>query len=383
MVEGTTTAPNLLTEADLISLMDKHGIGTDATHAEHINTIKERGYIGEIQGGYLVPGSLGMGLVEGYESIKLPLAHPELRAELERDLKLICSGQKNPDLVLEEQVKKYKEVYKVITEKIQAIDATIGIRFNVTPQPAPVPAANASATNSIEEVFKCPKCDRYKMVLRNKRDNTGFYLNCQGKPNCDNVIFLSDLVKDIKVDASICPSCRANNKKVQIKFKQRNILALLNGSRIEDDNSYLSCFVCDSGLRSVLDIDESSVKKTVNRNPPNSSTSMNNNRSTNQSRPRNTTTTTTTTTSSGASLWGSNNTRTSSSINSSNANIPSNPARPSNTSSTGVGRQNNWNNNNSNWSNNTTVPARNNNTNNFNNHDDNVLCPSCNAPAVK
>lgn len=43
MQEGATTAPPLLTEADLIALMDKHGIGTDATHAEHINTIKERG----------------------------------------------------------------------------------------------------------------------------------------------------------------------------------------------------------------------------------------------------------------------------------------------------------------------------------------------------
>lgn len=43
MVEGSTSPPSLLTEADLISLMDKHGIGTDATHAEHINTIKTRG----------------------------------------------------------------------------------------------------------------------------------------------------------------------------------------------------------------------------------------------------------------------------------------------------------------------------------------------------
>lgn len=43
MQEGATTAPPLLTEADLIALMEKNGIGTDATHAEHINTIKERG----------------------------------------------------------------------------------------------------------------------------------------------------------------------------------------------------------------------------------------------------------------------------------------------------------------------------------------------------
>lgn len=42
MPEGSTSPPSLLTEADLIALMDKNDIGTDATHAEHINTIKQR-----------------------------------------------------------------------------------------------------------------------------------------------------------------------------------------------------------------------------------------------------------------------------------------------------------------------------------------------------
>lgn len=148
MVEGSTSPPSLLTEADLIALMDKHGIGTDATHAEHINTIKDRGekelifqilstitqminisgYIGQIDGGYLVPGTLGMGLVEGYDSVNLPLAYPELRAELERDLKLICTGERIPNEVLTEQIQKYKEAYKVITERIQSIDATLANR---------------------------------------------------------------------------------------------------------------------------------------------------------------------------------------------------------------------------------------------------------------
>jgi DNA topoisomerase-3 len=53
--EGSTSPPSLLTEADLIALMEKHGIGTDATHAEHIATIKERGYIGEVDR-HLIPG---------------------------------------------------------------------------------------------------------------------------------------------------------------------------------------------------------------------------------------------------------------------------------------------------------------------------------------
>ena len=39
--------------------------GTDATHAEHIETIKSRNYAGVQADGSFVPGELGMGLVEG------------------------------------------------------------------------------------------------------------------------------------------------------------------------------------------------------------------------------------------------------------------------------------------------------------------------------
>ncbi|TPP67304.1 DNA topoisomerase, partial [Fasciola gigantica] len=65
MLAGQTSPPPLLTEADLISLMERHGIGTDATHADHIETIKQRLYVGVEQAKFLVPGQLGMGLVEG------------------------------------------------------------------------------------------------------------------------------------------------------------------------------------------------------------------------------------------------------------------------------------------------------------------------------
>lgn len=69
-----------------------------------------------------------MGLVEGYDSVDLPLAYPELRAELEKDLKLICTGNRVPADVLNEQIEKYKEVYTVITARIQAMDTSLANR---------------------------------------------------------------------------------------------------------------------------------------------------------------------------------------------------------------------------------------------------------------
>ena len=87
IVKENTSPPNLLTEADLIALMDKHGIGTDATHADHIDTIKSRQYVGLRDGTHFIPGKLGIGLVMGYDNMGFRMSKPNLRAELESDLK--------------------------------------------------------------------------------------------------------------------------------------------------------------------------------------------------------------------------------------------------------------------------------------------------------
>jgi DNA topoisomerase-3 len=83
MIEGQTSPPSLLTEADLIALMDKNGIGTDATIHEHINKILEREYIIK-EGTFLKPSALGCALVEAYDTMSFDasLAKPFLRAQV-------------------------------------------------------------------------------------------------------------------------------------------------------------------------------------------------------------------------------------------------------------------------------------------------------------
>jgi len=122
---GETSPPNLLTEADLIALMDKHGIGTDATHAEHIETVKARQYIGVQEGDKLVPGLLGMALVDGYEAMQMAMqvAKPHLRAELEADLKRICEGTKAEDAVRTEHIAKWKEAFDTASTNMDKVEA--------------------------------------------------------------------------------------------------------------------------------------------------------------------------------------------------------------------------------------------------------------------
>ncbi|XP_016051963.1 PREDICTED: DNA topoisomerase 3-alpha isoform X2 [Miniopterus natalensis] len=165
MVDGETSPPQLLTEADLIALMEKHGIGTDATHAEHIETIKARMYVGLTPDKRFLPGHLGMGLVEGYDSMGYEMSKPDLRAELEADLKLICEGRKDKFVVLRQQIQKYKKVFTEAVAKAKKLDEALSQYFG---QGAEVPQQEAIYPALPEPIRKCPQCNK-DMVLRTKK----------------------------------------------------------------------------------------------------------------------------------------------------------------------------------------------------------------------
>lgn len=71
LVECYTQPPDYLTEAELITLMEKHGIGTDASIPVHINNICIRNYVTVAAGRKLIPTSLGIVLVHGYQKVSL------------------------------------------------------------------------------------------------------------------------------------------------------------------------------------------------------------------------------------------------------------------------------------------------------------------------
>ena len=169
MTEGKTVAPNYLTEADLIALMDANGIGTDATMAEHIQKIQERDYVrtvprsgraegeeddtqdapaarggrggrgGRGRGGgrggtassgggrgavmEFIPTKLGVALIDGFDrmNFETSLGKPFLRKEFELKMRAICEGRTTKQAVLQESIRQYRNVYMQSQEKLDIL----------------------------------------------------------------------------------------------------------------------------------------------------------------------------------------------------------------------------------------------------------------------
>lgn len=156
ITDGETSAPGYLTEPELISLMDANGIGTDATMAEHIAKIKVREYVMTQGGGrgastarggrgsrggrggrgggnaasnasvqHFIPTTLGVALIEGYDSIGLDtsLGKPFLRKEMEIKMKEICAGTKTRNDFVHETLEQYRVAFIRTQQQVELLRA--------------------------------------------------------------------------------------------------------------------------------------------------------------------------------------------------------------------------------------------------------------------
>ena len=129
MKEGRTQAPPPISEVELITLMDRNGIGTDATIAQHITTIQDREYAEKDHAQKFLPTKLGIALVEGYNSMGYQLNRPDLRREMEAECNQVAAGQKTKDQILGPCLTKMRECFSKASAEAHKLDAAVARNF--------------------------------------------------------------------------------------------------------------------------------------------------------------------------------------------------------------------------------------------------------------
>jgi DNA topoisomerase III len=180
---GKTKPPPYLSESDLLSLMEKNGIGTDASMATHINNICERNFVTLAAGRRLVPTKLGILLVNGYQSIDPELVTPKVRSDIEGQCSLIAQGRAKSDDVVSHALSMFTQKFEYFLTHISKMDALFESSFT-------------SLAQTGKPLSRCGKCKKF-MNLIDKKPVRLFCRHCDeayGLPSAGTVKLYKELM---------------------------------------------------------------------------------------------------------------------------------------------------------------------------------------------
>tara|TARA_Y100000031_G_scaffold142449_1_gene171972 strand:- start:811 stop:2718 length:1908 start_codon:yes stop_codon:yes gene_type:complete len=168
-----TQPPPRFTEATLIKMLEKYGIGRPSTYAPIISTIQEREYATKINGNFK-PTVLGIA-VDGFIGKHFPdIVDIDFTARMEDELDEIATKKRD-------WVGMIKDFYGPFNKRIEKAG-------DLPPDPSPV--------EPIEEV--CPQCGKF-MVIKSGR--FGKFIACSGYPECK-------ITKSFQIKIGVkCPEC--------------------------------------------------------------------------------------------------------------------------------------------------------------------------------
>ena len=164
MKDGRTSPPLPISEVELISLMDKNGIGTDATIAQHIATIMDRDYARKDAQQKFHPTQLGIALVEGYNSMGYQLNKPDLRRATEHECNLVAAGQKTKEEIMQPLLGKMRECFIRANAEAHKLDNAVSRHF------PPLGSDQRSSQILNAQFSLCGHCHN-KMLLKQLHNN--------------------------------------------------------------------------------------------------------------------------------------------------------------------------------------------------------------------
>ncbi|CAA0839526.1 DNA topoisomerase 3-alpha, partial [Striga hermonthica] len=240
---GVTRPPPLLSEADLLSCMDKAGIGTDATMHDHIKKLLDRFYATKDSSMRFSPTKLGEALVMGYDDMGYELWKPDLRSQMESDMKAVSIGAKRKEEILDTCLQKMKTCFLDAKLNKGKLFEAMAIFFDRSNR------SSGHEQHTIGEVVrKCNLCQESDMVLRKKPDGN-FMVGCLGFPQCRNVVWLPGPISEATVTTNICSTC-SPGPVYMIQFKFRRIEIPPNYSV-----DHLGCIGgCDDILKQLVEV---------------------------------------------------------------------------------------------------------------------------------
>ena len=114
--ERETEPPPYLSESELLRLMRKYGIGTDATMQDHIHTNVVRGYF-KIRNRQCIPTPLGKAVISVLGKTGNELIDPWFRSRMEKALMEITNGSLRPNDVLFTFKNEAKKIYEKFIDR--------------------------------------------------------------------------------------------------------------------------------------------------------------------------------------------------------------------------------------------------------------------------
>lgn len=187
-----TQPPPRYSEPKLVKLMEQKGIGRPSTYAPTIKTLRQREYVGLLQG-KLQPTALGLELDGALEKLLPDLIQPEFTAQMETALDAIATGEQDWQAYLIDWNRGY-----FAPAIAQAKSQLLSLPTFAEPPQAPAAkvskrsptATQATSTTRQTTKTKCPTCGEAmtKVPSRSKKMKAKHFLKCSGA-GCGTVMF--------------------------------------------------------------------------------------------------------------------------------------------------------------------------------------------------
>jgi len=130
LTEDRTRPPAPISESELLGLMEKYGIGTDASMAQHVSNVQKRQYVDlDESTRRMSPSALGLALAHAYALIDLGLLLPSVRARIENGCSRIAKGEATKEQVVRSTIRVFEKKFHNFAMRIDRVPMMLAIAY--------------------------------------------------------------------------------------------------------------------------------------------------------------------------------------------------------------------------------------------------------------